>query len=336
MRRSLKRILSVILALVLVVSVIPMNVFAVVEKDNTIKTTDETVLSDESQKLDTASTEDETIEESFKTVTDIEDFEYKETADGNIEITAYKGNDYIVAIPDTINDKAVTVIGANAFKDNKNVIEILMPEGITTIGESAFNGCSELYSVLIAATVTSIADNAFTGAETTKILCYFDTAAYTFAQAKAMKYIRIYKNTVIEDDGESGTQAKWHLNLVTGLFVLYGTAMPDYSSSNAMPWYKHIEKIKALKIIDGITNIGNYSFYNCSNIGNRLIIPDSVTTIGSDAFNNCSGITGRDLGRNNEYRFFSILQLYRNKRRFDNTGQCNGDRIFCVFRMQRI
>ena len=52
-----------------------------------------------------------------------------------------------VIIPKTYNGKTVIGIGDNAFKDNTNIEEIVIPSTITTIGKNAFSGCTNLVYV---------------------------------------------------------------------------------------------------------------------------------------------------------------------------------------------
>ena len=56
-----------------------------------------------------------------------------------------EGNDlHVLRIP---SDKAITSIGTEAFRDNKNVEVIIIPKGVTTIGERAFWGCTNLKEI---------------------------------------------------------------------------------------------------------------------------------------------------------------------------------------------
>ena len=90
-----------------------------------------------------------------------------------------------ITIPDTFNEKPVTIIGANAFQNNTTFNRVVIPSTVISIEESAFSGCSQLKylsfyedsklkyikanafkdtninSPIIPASVTSIEDSAF-------------------------------------------------------------------------------------------------------------------------------------------------------------------------------
>ena len=76
-----------------------------------------------------------------------------------------------------------------------------------------------------------------------------------------------------------------------GTLTISGTDMPNYSSPSYSPWNNQRSKIKEVIIENGVTNIGNYAFYECGYDGLRITIPNSVTSIGSHAFQGCSGLT---------------------------------------------
>ncbi len=89
------------------------------------------------------------------------DFTYAVNADGGITVSKYNGTDTHVAIPEEIDGKPVTVIGANAFKDNANLQIIRLPQSLESIGESAFEGCKYISGIVIPENVTSIGARAF-------------------------------------------------------------------------------------------------------------------------------------------------------------------------------
>ncbi|MEF2940315.1 MAG: leucine-rich repeat domain-containing protein, partial [Oscillospiraceae bacterium] len=59
--------------------------------------------------------------------------------------------------------EGVTSIGGCAFYNCRSLTSVTIPDSVTSIGGSAFNGCSSLTSVTIPDSVTSIGGSAFDG-----------------------------------------------------------------------------------------------------------------------------------------------------------------------------
>ncbi len=64
------------------------------------------------------------------------------------------------------------------------------------------------------------------------------------------------------------------------------TSLGNYFRNN-----KQITSFEELQYFVGLSSIGSYEFYGCSNLGS-LTIPNSVTSIGGMAFYGCSGLVG--------------------------------------------
>ena len=76
-----------------------------------------------------------------------------------------------------------------------------------------------------------------------------------------------------------------------GTLNISGTgAMKDYNSTdNLSPAYMN-SSVKKVVIEEGVTNIGNWAFSECSSL-TSITIPDSVTNIGAAAFDSCGSLT---------------------------------------------
>lgn len=94
--------------------------------------------------------------------------------DGKNPTVTYSGNKNkkakTITIPSTVTVDGVTykvtAIADNAFKNNKKVTKVVIPDNIITIGKNAFNGCSKLKTIQIKSTKLtskSISKNAFKG-----------------------------------------------------------------------------------------------------------------------------------------------------------------------------
>ena len=79
----------------------------------------------------------------------------------NITITAYAGLDTTITIPDSIENKPVTVIGANAFFNQINVTSVTLGKNVKSIEKKAFYNCIGLETVVMNQNETFIYDNAF-------------------------------------------------------------------------------------------------------------------------------------------------------------------------------
>ena len=91
--------------------------------------------------------------------------------------------------------------------------------------------------------------------------------------------------------GSCGSDIKWQL---TGSdsnlkLTLSGSgSMNNYSESSA-PWASYRDQIKTLVVGEGITNLGQCSFYSCTNL-TTVSLPSTLTNIGNSAFREASSL----------------------------------------------
>ncbi len=93
--------------------------------------------------------------------------------------------------------------------------------------------------------------------------------------------------------GQCGDNVYWTFDSGTGEVVISGTGeMWDYHthtpSTSDSPFSN--ASISSVVIEYGVTSIGNYAFFTCSNLS-AITIPDSVTSIGCCTFAYCSKLT---------------------------------------------
>lgn len=108
-----------------------------------------------------------------------------------------------------------------------------------------------------------------------------------------------YVDTVCQNcgsiGGSCGETLIWEFDTATGNLTISGSgSMTDFSYSStgsfvSIPWSGICEKIISVTIEDGVADIGNFAFYQCSNLTD-VIIPESVTHIGERAFYECSSL----------------------------------------------
>ena len=102
--------------------------------------------------------------------------------------------------------------------------------------------------------------------------------------------------------GQCGDNLYWIIDEATGELRIFGTGtMYDYNASdNRAPWYQYRSSITSVYIEEGVTGLGNYSFYSCSYIV-TVNIPASLQTIGNWAFCYTSSLKAFEVSENNQY-----------------------------------
>lgn len=89
------------------------------------------------------------------------DFVYRPAGDASYEIVKYTGSATSVTIPNTFNEKPVTAILAEVYKDNQTMASVTIGSNITSIGDRAFYNCDALTSVSLPNAVTYVGEEAF-------------------------------------------------------------------------------------------------------------------------------------------------------------------------------
>ena len=179
--------------------------------------------------------------------------------------------------------------------------------------------------------------------------------------AKAYKKDEEY-HLVIEPIGESGGMGPLYTyatrkNLIASLPVyvvdsyIVGVKAPTPINQGWMNDYSVYSNITNVVICDGVTDIGDDAFRDCSNltdvsIGNSVTtigcssfrgcssltsvdLPDSVTTIGGCAFYDCSSLTNVDLPDSVTTIDEGALRILQQLDECNNGKLCYIDRAFC-------
>ena len=118
----------------------------------------------------------------------------------------------------------------------------------------------------------------------------------TFATEWAFQYATVQsslENTyerfgVLDADiipsGSCGENARWEYNAKTGELKILGRGAMTGFSSLWSPWYSYRSDIKTVTIADGITEIGDYAFYDCSSLKNIIFLPENPVILGLSVF----------------------------------------------------
>ena len=201
-----------------------------------------------------------------------------------------------VTIPDTVN-----FIGEGLFIESEDINgnslkEVVIDSKIEWLMENTFKDCYSLQTVYLPGSLTEIRPGAFENCESLKEI-YFDGTEKQWSEIViGENNDRLNSATVnftAATSGTCGENAVWAFDGETGTLTISGTgAMYDriYDSAyHPAPWIGYSDSIREVVISNGITYIGNGSFWDCDSI-NSIEIPNSIISIGGSAFYNCSSL----------------------------------------------
>ena len=206
------------------------------------------------------------------------DFIYEKRGN-EISITKYTGSDKDVVIPEELEDCPVVDISSGAFRYNKIIETIVMPDTIETIGTYAFADCIMLTEIELSNKLQIIDSFAFYGCNKLQTInlpeglieigfCAFSKTAITEI---------IFPRTLTKV-----VHGLYECNVETVIFEDGITEIPNYVCENA-------KCLKTVELPNSVTTIGFSAFWGCTML-ESVNIPDSVTDIKSGAFNNCSAL----------------------------------------------
>ena len=171
----------------------------------------------------------------------------------------------VVTIPDRISEKPVRTISENAFKGNKTIKELTIPDSITSLGQGVFSGCTALETITIGDGVMALPtvkyhgpnQMIFSGAE--GYVDYWNNTGIEYLYDKAIFYNCTSLKTV---------------NFGRNLQTIGNLAFLDCKS------------LKEVTLPESVNTIGFHAFYRCSSLL-KVTVKGNVLSIGKRAFGAC-------------------------------------------------
>ncbi|MBR0414077.1 MAG: leucine-rich repeat protein [Clostridia bacterium] len=198
--------------------------------------------------------------------------------------------DQITAI---VVEEGITSIGIEAFS-SLYVQSVSIADSVTEIGASAFIGCDPLTTVTIGSGVTVIQNAAFQYCTALENVYYTGTQETWDAIEIGTVNECLTKHIPIIIRGACGDNAGFVYNPDTGVLTISGTgAMYDYPME--LPAWFHYKELGDIVIEEGITYIGIDAF-SCLKTVRSVSIADSVTEISASAFNDCPALNTLTIG----------------------------------------
>ena len=190
----------------------------------------------------------------------------------------------------------VTSIGGWAFYKSRSLTSITIPNSVTSIGNCAFGECTSLTSVTIGNSVTSIGSSAFSNC--TSLTSITIPGSVTNIDGSVFPGCTSLTSITVDSSNEYYSSVDGVLfNKTQTELVQYPVGKTDISYTipngvtNIGEWaFYNCTSPVSITIPDSVTSIDAYAFRDCSSL-TAIIIPDSVTSIGGCAFSGCSGLT---------------------------------------------
>ena len=218
-----------------------------------------------------------------------------------------------ITIPDS-----VTEIWDNAFYNCSSLANITIPNSVTNIGRNAFENCTSLTSITIPNSVTSIGSAAFRGC-TSLTSIEIPNSVTSIGEGLFYDCTGLTNVTIPNSVTSIGHAAFYGCTSLTSINVAEGNA--SYSSDDGVLFNKEKTKLIAYPggkiassyaIPNGVTSIGDGAFRGCTGL-TSIEIPNSVTSIAQSAFFGCTGLTSITIPNSvvniGDYAFYGCTSL---------------------------
>ena len=196
--------------------------------------------------------------------------------------------------------------GWNGFCDvldqADEVTSVVVESGVTSIAYEAFRWLESMTSVTIPKTVTSIGCNAFSvGCDALTTINYAGTTSQwksyfgsTLSLPLATKVVCSNGTVTPALSGKCGKNVSYSIS-DDGVLTISGTgAMNNFTyksdDSSDCPWHGVRYALKKIVVKDGVTSIGSCAFSFDAHVTD-VTLPSSLKTIGRSAFLGCHGLT---------------------------------------------
>ena len=238
--------------------------------------------------------------------------------DGTAILSAYKGTETDIEIPETITvdgenytvtgiaDKTfyvkstitkivlpetVNSIGSYAFYGCNKLASINIPDAVTTIGASAFANCAQLTQISIPAGISKIPTSAFSGCGLISVTIPENVksiAANAFSNCKNLLTVDVPDYT---EEGSYINMATTAFNGCNNLQFAYFTYSEASGKATITGMIGRKDSIEVPGRIDGknVVSIGASAFVNKTYLEN-VVLPEGITSMGKAAFSGCTAL----------------------------------------------
>lgn len=195
---------------------------------------------------------------------------------------------------------SIESIGEEAFRDCVSLEKVRIPRNAETIEDNAFAFCSALTTVYLPSSLEKINDDAF-WRSTSLAVAYYEGTETEWNEKLDLgnRTSDVLSSLTVKFEYNFGADScgdyvRWSFDEKTGVLTVYGNGdMYDYFGAYS-PWNSFKASIKAVRIEEGVTRVGNYSFSHCNNLL-EVYISSTVTEISEGAFYDCKSLRSLEI-----------------------------------------
>jgi len=220
-------------------------------------------------------------------------------ASGYVTINSYIGTDASVVVPAYIKGVPVKRVAGSAFKNNTNLISLVLPQNITTINNGILQGCNNIESLSVP--FIGKDNKASVSLDENYILGYFfetqtlryDVAAPTNWICQGAKYnlyeYKIYANIPSSLEKITITNASYiGANALSNCTMLKEVVLEGQIHSIYKNAFSNCSQMSIAIESNDIVEIGDNAFNNT--LITRAVMPELIH-IGENVFSNCKVLT---------------------------------------------
>ena len=195
---------------------------------------------------------------------------------------------------------SIESIGEEAFMDCVSLEKVRIPRNAETIEDNAFAFCSALTTVYLPSSLEKINDDAF-WRSTSLAVAYYEGTETEWNEkldlgnsaSDVLSSLTVKFEYNFGEDS-CGDYVRWSFDEKTCVLTVYGIGdMYDYLGAYT-PWNSFKASIKAVRIEEGVSRVGNYSFSHCNNLS-EVYISSTVIEIAESAFYNCKSLRSLEI-----------------------------------------
>lgn len=192
---------------------------------------------------------------------------------------------------------SVTYIAENVFLDCTGLTNVHLGNSVATIGMAAFSGCSSLSDINLPNSVTTIGERAFNGCSALPSIAIPNSVTsignYFLYDCSGLTSLTVEEGNPVYDSRDD-CNAIIETSTNTLIAGCQNTIIPNTVTNIGKFSFYQCTGLTSINIPNSVTTISRGAFWYCSNLTD-ITIPNSVTTIEGSAFMYCKQLPSIDL-----------------------------------------